>query len=135
MDQLKHSYRYSFLSQNYSPKKLTSRHNEQPNTFTRQEYKGKFMSRILEKMYVGSEVESGSEPESESETNRKVGSGSEKNHSGSTTLNFAFAGDHSTTVCPRSGGRHKFKCWIRFRINSQAKTIQQKQPPVTPVPW
>ncbi len=31
----------SFLSKKYSPKKLISRHNEQPNTPARQEYKGK----------------------------------------------------------------------------------------------
>jgi hypothetical protein len=31
----------SFLSKKYSSKKLTSRHNEQPKTLTRQEYKSK----------------------------------------------------------------------------------------------
>ncbi len=31
----------SFLSNKYSPKKLISRHNEQPNTLARREYEGK----------------------------------------------------------------------------------------------
>jgi hypothetical protein len=43
------------------PKKLLSCHNEQPSILTRQEYKGKFMSRILGKIYVGSETGSGFE--------------------------------------------------------------------------
>jgi hypothetical protein len=72
----------SFLSKKYSSKKLISRLNEQPNMLTRQEYKSKIyrMSRILEQIYVGSETGSGSE------TNRKVGSRSGENHSGSKTL-------------------------------------------------
>jgi len=42
--------KYKFLfAKKCSPKKIISRHNEQPNTLTRQEYKGgvKFMSKIL----------------------------------------------------------------------------------------
>jgi hypothetical protein len=55
----------------------------QPNTITRQEYKGKIYDTTMsEKTHPGSQTGSGSE------TNLKVGSGygSEKNHSGSTTL-------------------------------------------------
>ncbi len=71
----------SFLSKKYSRKKLAYlvkisnlTHLQDGNT------KVKFMSRILEKIHVGSEKGSGSE------TNWKVESGSEKNHSGSMTL-------------------------------------------------
>ncbi len=35
---------------------LIPRHNEQPITVTREELTGKIMSRILEKIYVGSET-------------------------------------------------------------------------------
>ncbi len=72
------------MSKKYSPKKLISRHNEQPKTLTRQEYKGKIYVKNIRKNHVGFETGSGFG----SETNRKVGSGSgsEKNHSGSTTL-------------------------------------------------
>jgi hypothetical protein len=66
----------SFLSKKYSSKKLISRLDEKPNMLTRHEYKSKIyrMSRILEQIFVGSE------------TNRKVGSGSEEIRSRSKTL-------------------------------------------------
>jgi hypothetical protein len=51
------------------PKKLISRHNIQPYTFTGLEYKGKINVRILEQTHVGSETGSGFK------TNGKVGSG------------------------------------------------------------
>ncbi len=65
-----------------SPKKLISCHNEQQTHLQDRNTKVKFMSRILGKIYVGSETGSGFE------TNWKVWSvcGFEKNHSGSTTL-------------------------------------------------
>jgi hypothetical protein len=51
------------LSKNYSPKRLIPRHNEQPNTVTRQEYKrkiyventGKNLCRIRNQVGSGSE--------------------------------------------------------------------------------
>jgi hypothetical protein len=48
---------FLFVKKN-SPKKLISRQIEQPDTFTRQEYPTKvtFMSRILEKIYLGSKT-------------------------------------------------------------------------------
>jgi hypothetical protein len=56
--------KYNPFSQKNSPKKLLSCHNEQPNTLTRRDTNVRFLSRIFEKIHLGSE----------------------KNHSGSTTL-------------------------------------------------
>jgi hypothetical protein len=82
----------------------------QPNNLQDGNTKVKFMLRILEKIHVGSLTGSGSE------RNRKVGSGygSEKNHSGSTTL------DESTLNKDRVRKQEKllftwtaFGCWWR----------------------
>jgi hypothetical protein len=70
----------SLLSRKYSPKKLISRHNEQPNTFKRQEYKGKIyiqhirknVFRIRNKIRIRNQL--------------KCRILIRKNHSGSTTL-------------------------------------------------
>ncbi len=56
-------YKILFIKKNF-PKKLISRHNEQPNPLTRQEYKGKIYVKNIRKIYVGSETNWKVEPES-----------------------------------------------------------------------
>jgi len=46
----------SCLSQKYSHQNLISRHNEQPNTLKRREYKGKIYIKNMKKMHVGSKT-------------------------------------------------------------------------------
>ncbi len=73
---------------------VNARHNEQPISLTRQVYKVKFMSRILEQIYVRSETVSGFR--SGSEINWKKGSEYEKNHSGSDCTNPTLYTNGST---------------------------------------
>ncbi len=92
----------------YFPKKLISRHNLKPNTQDGNT-KVKFTLRILEKIHVGSGTGSGSW----SETTWKVGSGSEKNHSGSTTPHYEVTDWKDYRFCLYSCLSHTFMVQVR----------------------